>query len=271
MNLYSRPETDHTFNYLLNGRWHSGDSCDFAGQMRIEHALINKSCMNRSSKVLDIGSGNGVVSCDYHLLTGASVTGLTNELRQWKQSTELTKRLQIQARVNFDYWKDTSKLPYSDSTYDIVIFTESLCHIKDKSALIAEIYRVLRPGGCLVGEDWAMSGNSDTASVDTLYGTHLISPRDYLDILKKNGFDKCEVSTIKPNWCESGIDLLRNVSSMCYHMLFYPKLPIRCPYPVNYNKLDYRLIQSGRVIEANSDFRLVLIYGLRPGLTAGLH
>jgi SAM-dependent methyltransferase len=42
---------------------------------------------------------------------------------------------------------DATRLPFSDETFDVVITSEVLEHIQDDVAAIAEMYRVLKPGG----------------------------------------------------------------------------------------------------------------------------
>jgi ubiquinone/menaquinone biosynthesis C-methylase UbiE len=44
---------------------------------------------------------------------------------------------------------DGTKLPFVDATFDTVICSEVLEHITDYPIMLAEIFRVLKPGGCL--------------------------------------------------------------------------------------------------------------------------
>jgi ubiquinone/menaquinone biosynthesis C-methylase UbiE len=54
---------------------------------------------------------------------------------------------------------DAQRLGFADSSFDTVVCTLSLCAIPDDRAAIAEMWRVLRPGGRLVlldhvGSNW---------------------------------------------------------------------------------------------------------------------
>jgi len=48
---------------------------------------------------------------------------------------------------------DTGRLPFRESTFDVVVCRNSLHHVSDPSGAIREMARVLRPGGRLVVED----------------------------------------------------------------------------------------------------------------------
>jgi ubiquinone/menaquinone biosynthesis C-methylase UbiE len=50
---------------------------------------------------------------------------------------------------------DAERLPYADATFDTVVCTLALCAIPDRAAAIAEMHRVLRPGGRLLLVDHA--------------------------------------------------------------------------------------------------------------------
>lgn len=42
------------------------------------------------------------------------------------------------------------KTPYADASFDAVILTDVLEHVADERATLNELYRVLKPGGCLI-------------------------------------------------------------------------------------------------------------------------
>jgi SAM-dependent methyltransferase len=48
-----------------------------------------------------------------------------------------------------DFVADVSALPFADGTYDIVLSTQVLEHVRDPQRVIAEMARVLKPGGWL--------------------------------------------------------------------------------------------------------------------------
>jgi SAM-dependent methyltransferase len=45
-------------------------------------------------------------------------------------------------------------LPFPPGTFDVVFSKDSIVHIPDKHALMAEVARVLKPGGLFLASDW---------------------------------------------------------------------------------------------------------------------
>lgn len=93
--------------------------------------------------VLDVGCGQGIDLCQY-ALHGANVTGI-----------DLTPRHVQLARMHLGELGfvgtvlegDAERLPFPDRTFDRVSSNGVLHHTPDISAALAEMHRVLRPGG----------------------------------------------------------------------------------------------------------------------------
>eukprot|EP00949_MAST-11_sp_MAST-11-sp1_P001869 g1869.t1 len=66
--------------------------------------------------------------------------------------------------VTYTVHSGISELPYRDQFFDAVIMQESALHTKDKATLFKDIFRVLRPGGVLAGQDWMMTDADISAS-----------------------------------------------------------------------------------------------------------
>ncbi len=102
-------------------------------------------------RVLDVGSGFGrhvyecarrgahVVALDY---AADEVTDTRNTLAAMVESGEITADKLIGVTRG-----DARSLAFPDGTFDVVITSEVLEHVQDDVAAIAEMMRVLRPGG----------------------------------------------------------------------------------------------------------------------------
>jgi ubiquinone/menaquinone biosynthesis C-methylase UbiE len=96
-----------------------------------------------SGKVLEIGFGTGL-NLKYY---PQSVQKLTVIDSNQGMNRLAKKRIQSSAiDVNFQILK-AEKLPDTDATFDSVVSTWTLCSIANVESAIAEIYRVLKPGG----------------------------------------------------------------------------------------------------------------------------
>lgn len=103
--------------------------------------------------VLDLGCGNGrhtfaalrdgfdVVAFDLDEAALRNVTGMTTAM---KLEGELAPRL-LDAAVR----GDALRLPFADDSFEAIVVSEVLEHIPDDRDAMAEINRVLRPGGKL--------------------------------------------------------------------------------------------------------------------------
>ena len=105
------------------------------------------------TKVIDVGCGAGRHSFEAYR-RGADVIAFDQNaeeladvdtmLQAMGQAGEAPKSAKAQVVVG-----DALALPYPDGTFDAVIASEILEHIPDDDAAIAELTRVLRPGGTL--------------------------------------------------------------------------------------------------------------------------
>lgn len=93
-------------------------------------------------RVLDLGCRYGALTAFY--ADGNEVVGVDIDRKALEQAGE---RLGIETR-----WADVDeRLPFDDSSFDVVVIGELLEHIREPERLIAEAHRVLRAGGRLVG------------------------------------------------------------------------------------------------------------------------
>lgn len=112
-------------------------------------------------RVLDIGSGLGAISL--LLLTAhgaASVTGIDLEPEFVAKATDRARAMGLTDRAVFTT-VTAGPFGFGDGSFDVVFSKDSLVQIPDKSAIFAEIRRVLRPGGLFVASDWLRGGSGD--------------------------------------------------------------------------------------------------------------
>jgi len=97
--------------------------------------------IGRGKRVLDLGCRSGALT--KHFLEGNSVVGLDVDPAALQKAAALGVE-PVQANVE-------EPLPLEDGSFDAVVAGELFEHLQFPDALVAEIRRVLRPGGVLVG------------------------------------------------------------------------------------------------------------------------
>jgi SAM-dependent methyltransferase len=102
-------------------------------------------CSQASGAVLEVAVGTGLNLPFYP--PGATVTGidLSPGMLAIAQGRARTLGLGADLRVG-----NAEALEFGDASFDTVLCTISLCNIPDHETAIAEMYRVLRPGGRLI-------------------------------------------------------------------------------------------------------------------------
>jgi len=150
-------------------------------------------------RVLDIGCGAGGIDIALVRNHGAGqVCGVDVEDGVLARARALVAREGLGDRI--DCLKVVpGPLPFPPASFDIVFSKDSIVHIPDKVALMAEVFRVLKPGGRLVASDWLIGhdGVPSAAMADYIAAEGLdfgmASPARYRAAMAEAGFEAIEV------------------------------------------------------------------------------
>ena len=94
-------------------------------------------------RVLDVGCGGGY-TCEFLAQRGAVVTGID----QSAACIEVAKQHSASMGLTIDYRVGVGEnLPFRADDFDVVVCVDVLEHVESVAATVAEIGRVLRPGG----------------------------------------------------------------------------------------------------------------------------
>jgi arsenite methyltransferase len=187
---------------------------DEVGDLPAEAVLASLGCGNptaladlhRGEVVLDLGSGGGI-----DVLLSARRVGATGKaygLDMTDEMLALARENQRKAGVdNVEFLKgDIEQIPLADASVDVIISNCVINLAPDKDRVLAEAYRVLKPGGRFAVSDVVFQGDMDLvppelmADVEAWSGcvAGALEEQDYLARLRRAGFAGAaiEVTTV---------------------------------------------------------------------------
>ena len=124
--------------YAEHNRTERGRGFVFAGAER--EALFRRYVGGPDRRVLDLGCRDGALTRAY--VAGNEVVGVDAD----REALAEAARLGVET-----HWADLDQpLEFGDASFDVVVAGELLEHLRDPRAVVAEILRVLRPGGTFV-------------------------------------------------------------------------------------------------------------------------
>ena len=153
--------------------------------------------------VLDIGCGAGGIDIALVQAHGAGfVTGIDVEDPVIDHARALIAAAGLSARIGLAKVAP-GPLPFPPGCFDVVFSKDAIVHIPDKAALMAEVFRVLRPGGWFLASDWLIGHDDAPSPAMAAYiaaeglDFGMASPARYRAAMAGAGF--AEVQTISRN------------------------------------------------------------------------
>ena len=154
--------------------------------------------------MLDIGCGAGGIDIALVQTHGAAyVTGLDVEDPVLARARALVRQAGLSDRIGL-VKVAPGALPFPPGTFDVVFSKDSIVHIPDKHALMADVYRVLKPGGWFLASDWLIG----TDQISPLMAEYIAAegldfgmstPRRYLEAMTAAGFEQ-GTTTSRNRW-----------------------------------------------------------------------
>ena len=105
-------------------------------------------CSRTAGQVLEVAIGTGLNLARYP--PGVRLTGIDHSPGMLRIARDRAGQLGLAADLRLG---DAQALEFPDASYDTVVCTFSLCAIPDDRTAVAEMARVLRPGGLLLLAD----------------------------------------------------------------------------------------------------------------------
>ena len=123
-----------------------------------------------------------------------------------KKADERVKAAGLEEKIEFKKG-DVTDIPYDDNTFDFVWGEDAWCYVVDKTKLIKEAARVLKPGGILSFTDWIEGPNGlDKEEADRI-NTFMKFPyvesfEGYKKLIEGNGLTIIETEDLTDEFAE---------------------------------------------------------------------
>ncbi len=171
------------------------------------HAIDLLAC-RPDARVLEIGPANGNFAA-YVLSKGPSIwyAGVDRSETMVKEARKINQHHISAGRVCFE-WTDGLTFPFLDHSFDNVLTVNTLYFWENPSIQLAEIRRVLKPGGtcCLAFASRAFMEQLPF----TAYGFTLYTPKEAQELMLTNGFTVVDTTVRKHRTTgASGQELMR--------------------------------------------------------------
>lgn len=166
-------------------------------------ALIDALTIEPTDRILDLGTGSGALlpalseAVSDGVVVGSDISPKMLEMAR-DHAREKTLNNTVLLR------NEPDGLPLYDGTQDTVLIVSSLHEFSDPRTMLAEVNRVLKPGGELGILEWRNDETPEGPPVD-----HRLDEETVLDWLKSTGFVESSVR----EWSAEGYDLYRALSS----------------------------------------------------------
>jgi arsenite methyltransferase len=148
-------------------------TCLHPGGLELTSRLVAAAGLRAGAAVLDVGCGAGATVTHLADDHGLRVTGLDASRERIEQAAE--------ARPDLDFVAGRAEaLPFADASFDAVVCECVLSTLDDPSHALAEVARILRPGGAtLVSDVYTCPGTGAPPRA----GTPSLGPRETVTAL----------------------------------------------------------------------------------------
>jgi arsenite methyltransferase len=183
-------------------RWLLDDQLHPGGE-RLTRRLAQLAGVARGRRVVDVACGTGATALLLAHELDCDVVGVDLGSRAIEQATHAARAAGLLGRASF-VLGDAEALPLADSGFDVALSECSLCTFPDKRRAIAEMVRVVRPGGTVAiadvtGEPDALPAPLRCAAARVACVADARRADDYISLLRNAG---CEPLVVEPHDAE---------------------------------------------------------------------
>lgn len=147
--------------------------------------------LNAETQLIDLGAGYGGSARRLVGMTGCSATCLNLSAVQNARNRKLNAQAGLEDRIDV-IEGDFAAVPAPDGAFDVVWSQDAFLHAADQTAVLAEAYRLARPGGRLIFTDPMQRADGADPALSAVYARldldRLMSPEGYIAAGRALGF-----------------------------------------------------------------------------------
>lgn len=148
------------------------------GDMALKHRaqrIILGLNLQDGDEILEVGCGNGYyLSLLNRLVTNLKLTGLDNDKHSLTEAAKFVGNKKIRLICGF-----AEKLPFKNKSFDKIVMSEVIEHVRDEKLTLKEAFRVLKDGGILTlttcNIDYPFLQDPINWVLQHIFGTHIKS------------------------------------------------------------------------------------------------
>jgi demethylmenaquinone methyltransferase / 2-methoxy-6-polyprenyl-1,4-benzoquinol methylase len=155
------PRTEHArrlFSGLPRRYDLMAELLSFGQNGRWRRFMVSRVAAPTGGRVLDVATGTAGVALELVGRTSASVVGLDQSEPMLRTAAVRVQAAGAASRIAFLLGQG-ERLPFADETFDAVTFTYLLRYVDDPAGTLAELARVVKPGGTLANLEFFVPGN----------------------------------------------------------------------------------------------------------------
>lgn len=120
--------------------------------------LVSRVAPPQAGRALDVATGTGAVAIELARRIATPIVGLDQSDPMIRQGVKRVSAAGLSGRIRF-VLAQGERLPFPEETFDAVTFSYLLRYVDSPADTLAELARVLRPGGTMAGLEFHVPGN----------------------------------------------------------------------------------------------------------------
>jgi ubiquinone/menaquinone biosynthesis C-methylase UbiE len=195
----------------LHWGWFDQETGDdfLAASVNLNRVMAGKAGIGPSSRVLDLGCGNGNTAAWLSRSTGCRVTGIDLSGVRVENARSAARELPPEIGSLLEFHKaSATSLPFEDQSFTHVWSQATIYHVPEKEQALAQAYRTLEPNGVFVFDDLIKPRPDISETAQQYVYRRLLfdtpfSFASYQDALEGIGFQVVEAHDLSPHLKQS--------------------------------------------------------------------